>query len=165
MGKRARIQTGLRLDSGTVDRLRKSGRALSDEIRDRLERTFKEDASDPVTRELQQAVADIAELVRQDFGDWHHSRRAHAVFAAMLARHLAGYAPPKVPQEGAVADLFGPEIDDSAEAVSAIAEMRVRDNRRAHPYPHLERAVSRANQRRISSALRRMKAKPEGEKP
>lgn len=148
-----------------IGRLRQSSRGLSEEIRDRLERTLKEDATDPVTRELRNAVADIAELVRQDFGDWHTSRRAHAVFTAMLVLRLADYAPPKVAPSAAVSDLFSDAIEDSPEAIDAIARMRASDNRRTHSYPHLEAARKRKPSR-IGATLQRMRerhAKKEGD--
>jgi hypothetical protein len=132
MARQARVQTGLRLDGEVIDRLRHSERGLSDEIRDRLERTFKEDAIDAVTRELRDGLTNIAANLALDFGaQWHASPRAHEAFAAAIAQRVAAYAPP--PRDGVGAsDLFGP-----ADPPETIGRLRERDDQRTHGYEHL----------------------------
>jgi hypothetical protein len=156
MGRKPRIQTGLRLDNETIDQLRKSGRALSDEIRDRLERTFKEDAIDPATRELQHAVAWLAdEVSRQSDVAWQSNPNAQAALAAAIQTWLEITAPP---WQGAVSDLFGP--GDPATLGRSIARHYQRFKAEVEEtHPEILR------RRRIGSAVRGMRAKPEGEKP
>jgi hypothetical protein len=150
MVKRALVQTGLRLESKTIDRLRHGDRGLSDEIRDRIERTFKEDQIDPVTREFRDGLINIAELLRLDFGaEWHNSTRAHQAFAAALVQRLAAYAPPPDQPSAAVEALF-----DQPET---IGQLRERDDRRAHAYQHLEAA----QKGKTGKLLRHIKGKGE----
>lgn len=129
--QQARVQTGLRLEPAMIDRLRQSDRGLSDEIRDRLERTFKEDAIDAVTRELRDGLVNIAERLRADYGEWHKSPMAYQAFNAAMIQRIAQYEPPPEP-EGAASDLFGRS--------DTIGRLREHDDRRSHSYPHLETA-------------------------
>jgi hypothetical protein len=148
----ALVQTGLRLEPAVLERLRAGGLSASKALRDRLERSFREDELDPATRELRDAVTNLAEFVRRDFGDWASLPRAHAVFAAMIIERLAAYAP-KEPEPGSAAyDLEIGIIGDAPETIKAIAMMRERDDRRAHSYPVLE---SKTVNSRMASALRR----------
>ena len=94
--REALVQTGLRLEAEILDRLRSGGRSLSDEIRDRLERTFKEDALDPATRELRDGLLNMAAALRPDFeAEWHSSPYAHAAFAEAVMRRLANINHPR----------------------------------------------------------------------
>lgn len=146
--KRPRVQTGLRLDPAILKRLRNSERGLSDEIRDRLERTFKEDALDPVTREVRDQFVLIADLLRQDYGtDWHKSYRAQRALTAAIELVLADYAPSL--DSPAVSALFGPD-----EPPETIGRMRARDVQRRQSYPHLEAAQKRKHARAFSRAMR-----------
>jgi hypothetical protein len=153
----ALVQTGLRLEPAVLDRLREGGLSASKALRDRLDRTFREDDLDPATRELRDAVTNLAELVHRDFGDWHSSPRAHAVFAAMIVERLAAYAP----KVGDAAEDLGLGIGDAPETIKAIAMMRERDDRRAHAYPQLEART--AGPSRIAAAMRRNRTKKEGD--
>ena len=139
----ALVQTGLRLEAEIFDRLRSGGRGLSDEIRDRLERTFKEDAIDPVTRELCAGLLNIAVRLRSDFGsDWHASLWAHKAFVAAIVQRLAEYAPPERPSL-TVDALFDPP--------ETIGRLRERDDRREHSYSGLEAAQKRRSAGKLSA--------------
>jgi hypothetical protein len=152
----ALVQTGLRLEAEILDRLRSGGRGLSDEIRERLERTFKEDAIDPVTRELRGGLLTIAARLRADYGaEWHASWYAHQAFTAAIKQRLAGYEPPEPPPSAAVADLFEPP--------DTVGRLRERDDQRAQSYPHLEGAQKRHSTRRMARAARHMKATREND--
>jgi hypothetical protein len=151
-----RVHTGIRLDAKIVERLSGSGRGVSDQIRERLERTFAEDDLDAATRELRDGLVNIAARVRADFGcEWHMMPRAHQAFVAAVAQRVGGYAP--LPNESpAASDLmyFGP--DDAPET---IGRMRERDDQRAHDYQHLKTAQERTARRRMPSLARHIKAK------
>jgi len=108
---------------------------LPAEIRDRLEKSLKEDELDPATRELRDALTNIAAVVREDFGaDWHASSQALAHFTARLVKRINDYAP----KMGAAAEDLGLGATDAPETIAAIAELRDRDDRRRHHYPVLE---------------------------
>lgn len=129
-GRTTLVQTGLRLEPGILRRLR-TGRGISEEIRDRLERTFVEDALDPVTRELRDGVVNIINALRQDYeAEWHTSPAAHEALAAALAQRIANYAP----TPGALVDAVAEMPEDPPDL---IGRMRERDDRRAHTYRHL----------------------------
>jgi hypothetical protein len=130
------VQTGLRLEAGLLNRLRNSGRGLSDEIRDRLERTFKNDSIDPVTRELCDGLVNVAERLRDDFGaEWHAWPLAYQAFAAAIAQRIVAYAPPPGVMEDAAADLLGPNYPPET-----LGRIREQDDQRAHVYQHLAAA-------------------------
>jgi hypothetical protein len=132
--RRSSVQVGVRLDPEVADRLRGSPRGISDEIRERLERTFKYDEVDPVTRELVEGLINIAALLCVDFGgDWHAWPGAHKAFAAAVAQRLSAYAPPS----GMVVD---PESGFQEDETKIIGRVREKDDRRAHNYPHLNAA-------------------------
>jgi hypothetical protein len=152
--REALVQTGLRLESEILNRLRSGGRGLSDEIRDRLERTFREDAIDPVTRELRDGLLSIAALLRSDFAaDWHASPWAYKAFAAAIVQRLAEYEPPARPPSPSVDALFDPP--------ETIGRLRERDDQRAHDYPQLKASKQRKTARLLSA--RHLKAKKERE--
>jgi hypothetical protein len=150
------VQTGLRLEAEILDRLRSGGRGLSDEIRDRLQRTFKEDAIDPVTRELRDGLVSIAARLHLDSGaEWYASPYAHRAFVAAIAQRVDAYAPPPEESSAAVSDLFEPP--------DTVGRLRERDDRRAQSYPHLEGAQKRHSTRRMARAARHMKGKREND--
>ena len=104
--KKPRTQTGLRLEPEMFERLRNSPRGLSNEIRDRIERTFREDALDPVTGDLQYAVTWMSdELTRQAGRPWHASRKGREALAAAIETWLALSAK----SIGDAEDPFGPD--------------------------------------------------------
>jgi MoxR-like ATPase len=148
-------QTGLRLEAEILDRLRSADHSLSDEIRDRLQRTFKEDAIDPVTQELRDGLLNLAATTRQDAGaEWHQSPYAFQQFTAALMQRLAEYRPAGEPDSQAVAELFEPP--------EIVGRLRERDDRRAHPYPHLETAQKGRTAHKFGT-LRHRRAKKEGD--
>jgi len=154
---RKMMPTGLRLEPEILARLRASKRGLSDEIRDRLQRTFTEDAHDPVLRELRDALLNLAELVRIDCGgDWHSSPSANKEFVAAVTQRLAGYTPP--PRRGPVvaSDLLVDEPPDP----EMLGKIREQDDRRQHSYPRLEAAQRHKQPHQM--AARHMRAKQEG---
>jgi hypothetical protein len=135
---------GVRLDDEILDRLERGGGSLSDEIRERLKRTFTEDDLATATRELRDALVHLAAKLRADYGnrEWWESAYAHEAFVAAVMQRLAEYAPtPPSQKGGAVSDLFDPP--------DMIGRLRERDDRREHSYPQLEAA-----QKRRSSAHR-----------
>jgi hypothetical protein len=132
---RSLVHVGARVDSSIADRLRASERGLSDEIRERLERTFKYDAVDPVTRELLEGLINIAALLRVDFrAEWHSWPGAYRAFAAAVAQRLSAYAP-------GPGMLVDPESAIQEDELEIIGRMRERDDLRAHAYRHLTAAL------------------------
>jgi hypothetical protein len=155
-GKATLIQTGLRLEAEILDRLRSSDRGLSDEIRERLERTFKEDTTDPATRELCQFLVNLTVQVHRDFNmDWHRWPKAHAAFTAAVAQRLAGYTPPPT-HDAAATDLLGPH-----DPPETIGRLRETDDRRAGSYPVLVASLKRWAAAKTASFGRAMRAKKE----
>jgi hypothetical protein len=141
MAKEARIPTGLRLEPAIIEKLREDGQSLPSAIRDRLDRTFKEDAIDPVTREIRDQIVGLSELIRLDYGtDWHQSVRAHEAFAAGVAQVIADYAPTQNVGVVVASDLMFWGPDDPPEAVG---RLRARDEQRRKAYPMLEKAVNK----------------------
>jgi hypothetical protein len=139
----ARVHTGIRLDAATLERLGKGERGVSEEIRARLERTFKEDDLDPVMRELCDGLVKIAAKLRDDYRgeDWHTWPRAHEAFAAAAAQLVADYAPtPRVgPTPTALDDLYlGPDHPPDV-----IGKLRARDVEREHTLPYVTAALAR----------------------
>jgi hypothetical protein len=135
MGKKRGVHTAVVLPPEVLDQLRKSERAVSEEIRRRIARTFEQDAADPVMRELCNGISRIADKLRQDFGaDWHASPRAHQAFVAAVAQRIAQYTPPTGTESAARSDLVGTVgVDDPPET---IGRLRERDDRRRHQLPY-----------------------------
>lgn len=111
-----------------------SGKSIADEIRERLQRSFKEDALDPALRELRDGLANLAELVRIDCGDWRSSTRAHTEFVTAVMQRLAGYMPVPDDTVAAASDQPDPEM---------LGKIREQDDRRQHSYPQLKAAQQR----------------------
>jgi hypothetical protein len=129
---RSLVHIGVRVDPSIADRLRASNRGLSDEIRERLERTFKYDEIDPVTRELIEGLTNIAALLSVDFkGEWHAWPGAYEAFKSAVVQRLSAYAP----GPGMVVD---PECEINEDETEMTGRTRERDDRRAHDYPHLK---------------------------
>jgi hypothetical protein len=147
------VQIGVRLDPAVADRLRGGPRGLSDEIRERLERTFKYDDVDPVTRELVEGLINIAALLRVDYrAEWHTWPRAYEAFSAAVAQRLVGYAPPPGVMTDAASEMLG--ANDSPDTVG---RMRERDDQRTHAYQHL----TAAQVRKASGLTRHSRTKKE----
>jgi hypothetical protein len=153
------------------DRLRQSDLGVSEEIRRRVERTFVEDALDPVTRELLAGIVDLAAGVQADLGTpWHAYGEVLDVFAAAVARHIADYKPlPQGGVEGLFRDMgFGePAASQLKEAPDVLGATIARANQRMHSYEHLrrlqaERSRATTERERVRRGLSRMR-KPKGE--
>jgi hypothetical protein len=153
-GKReALVQTGLRLEADLLKRLRGGGQSLSDEIRDRLNRTFKEDAIDPVTRELRDGLVHIAARLREDYkSEWHESSSAREAFLAAIVQRLQGYS--YLAKKGPAEKLFEP--DGSPELIGRIRE---NDDRHLHSlsYPLLNSLPANARPSRATLPRRASK--------
>jgi hypothetical protein len=131
---RSLVHVSVRVNPAIADRLRASERGLSDEIRERLERSLKYDEVDPVTRELIEGLINIAALLSVDFrAEWHAWPGAYEAFAAAVAQRLSAYAPPP----GMMVD---PDSEIREDETETIGRMRERDDRRTHDYPHLKAA-------------------------
>jgi hypothetical protein len=108
------VQTAVRLPRELLDRLRQSERGVSEEIRERLGRTFIEDALDPPLRALIDDIVELAELVRSDVaGNWHSDPGAHAVFRSAVLALTDERKPKGPPIFGAARDLLGAGISKS----------------------------------------------------
>jgi hypothetical protein len=161
----ARVHTGVRLDAAIFERLSKSKLGLSEEIRQRVERTFNEDDLDAVTRELRDGLVNIAALIRADFGtEWHSYPRAYEAFLAAVVQRLENYAPPPPPQistpgVSGLGSTLGP--NDPPETIGRIRE---NDDRRTKTYPHLT-AASQARTRMLAARMaRHVRSKGQGER-
>jgi hypothetical protein len=161
-------QMGVALDDALRSRLETSAAAkdhsLAEEIRQRLEHDFKEEAIDPVTRELVTGIIRLAETILLDLGAaWHASPKLHEAFAAAVTERLAGYAPPPRVEEAswALGLLGAPRLlshpEDSPQTIGRTHE---RHDQRSHSYEHLQ-AAQRAKMsrlaRRASKAIGRKK--------
>ena len=130
------------IDAATVERLSAGNRRVSDEIRERLDRTFNEDQLDPVTRELRDIVVDLAKALAVDYrGAWHQSSGCHQAFGSAVAAVIKAHAPK--PTTG-ISALMEPDIPPET-----LGQIRLRDIQREHSYPHLE-AAQRRQQRRLT---------------
>jgi hypothetical protein len=137
-----RVKTGLWLEAEILDRLRGGKLGLSDEIRDRLHRALKEDALDPVVREVRDIVVELTRLIDLDYGrPWHQSRHGHHAFMTALAAVLSEYEP-ELPT-GAPSPM---EADLQPESVG---RLRAQDVLRGRTYPHLEAAAKRRRPGRL----------------
>jgi len=160
MGKQKRsrgVHTAVVLPPDMLEQLRRSERGVSEEIRRRLALTFEQDAADPITRELHAGLANIATQLKQDFGtEWHTMQRPYEAFVAAVVQRLANYKPPQR-EEVAATDLLFAGPDGPPETIGRLRES---DDRRAHPYPHLEVA----QRRRSPLRSLHIRAKKEGDK-
>jgi hypothetical protein len=108
----------------------KSGNSLGEEIRQRLERTIEQDASDPITRELASAVVNLAATLAASFGaEWHSHEELRGIFAAAIAQRLAKI---KLSPKGALA--LASQLQQAPDALGAVIE---RADAHAHFYQHL----------------------------
>lgn len=147
------VRTSVVLPPELLEKLRQSERGPSVEIRQRLQRTFSEDALDPVVREVRDLVVDLAKLIELDYGrPWHRSPRGHQAFMIALAAVLQQYEPERPPVPVA-SDLMEPDVPPES-----LGQIRAQDVRRWHTYPHLEAAAKRKTAR----LGRHIRAKQEG---
>jgi hypothetical protein len=76
----------------------KAGRSIAEEIRQRLERTFEEDARDPVLREFVSDIIGLSIYLKGDTGSaWHEHPAAHAAFRSGVLALLEQYKPEGAP--------------------------------------------------------------------
>ena len=130
-----------------------AGHSVAAEIRKRVERTFNEDAIDPVMRELIGGILTTALSIELDLvGSWHAHPAVHRAFAAAVAQRLADYKPAgerveHTTLEGHFAGNLGlSSADDSPETIGRTHE---RHDRRSHSYPYLEAAQQAASRRHL----------------
>jgi hypothetical protein len=143
-----------------LERLGKGERGVSEEIRERIERTFKEDEIDAPTRELRDFLVHIAAQLRDDYGtDWHKAPRAYQAFVAAIIEQLRPYEPVREPGPVAASDLLylGPDHPPDV-----VGKLRARDVRRTHSYPQLEAALEAERERRRRSGVSVQSKKKEG---
>ncbi len=95
-----------------------AGHSIAEEIRRRLERTFEEDARDPVLRDFVSDLVELAQLVKLDTGmAWHKDAASHAAFHSALLALLAQHKPEGPPVFTIARDLFGSGRSDDPETV------------------------------------------------
>jgi hypothetical protein len=112
------VPTAIRLPREMYERLKRLPGGLAEQIRSRVELTFRNDEIDEPTRKLMAAVENLAVLVRlQTCHEWHSHPAANRVLrhaiVARLARLKGGgeeasFAPDELPK----ARLVAPESDD-----------------------------------------------------
>lgn len=117
------VQSSVRLPRLLFDQLQQSndergGRGVSEEIRDRLEASFKpkptEETSDPKTWELLDAVNYVATNIRSWYGPWWENRFAFDVLKEAINRILTQRFQPKgepVAKPGPLAEIVFSEGD------------------------------------------------------
>ncbi len=135
------MQTAIRLPREMHVRLSQGEGGVSEEMRRRIERTFVEDALDPVTRELIAGIINLDQSIRVDLGaPWHGFQGPHAAFAAAVAQRIANYKPPAKPgAEQAVRDLLGAGLSGPDDLPETVGRTHERHDRRSHQYPHLQK--------------------------
>jgi hypothetical protein len=102
------VQTAIRFPVEMFERLKQGGAGVSEEIRNRVARTFaEEDAGDAQTRELAAGlVAMIADIHALASLPWHRHPEVHQAVVEAAKAWLEGNAPPP-PTSAAVEALFG----------------------------------------------------------
>jgi hypothetical protein len=137
------VQTAVRLPVEMHEQLRQSSGSggVSEEIRRRLQRSFDDDAVDPVTREVATAIVHLAADVQRDYGaSWYGYEETHNIFVAAVAVHLAEYKPPAASLLSQLIMGFGEQVaGQMQQAPDALGAMLARSNRRSHSYEQLNR--------------------------
>ena len=89
------VQTAVRLPREMHERLKGSALGVSEEIRQRVARSFfEEDATDAPTRELAEDIVRMAADVRANGIEWHRHPKAHEAFTAAIVTWLEIIKPP-----------------------------------------------------------------------
>ncbi len=106
--KKPRVQVAVRLEPEMLEELQKDGHlSLSDEIRQRINRTLFLDTYDDATRAFAEDVMWLAnEISRQVGSTWSFSHNGHLALGTAVQTWLEINAPPL---QGAASDLFGPD--------------------------------------------------------
>jgi hypothetical protein len=161
--KQETVQTAVRIPRAMLDRLRESELGVSEEIRQRIERTLQEDTVDPITRELLIGIGNLAAAVQADLGTaWHSYQEVQEVFAAAVVQRLAAYKPSQRTTAfiQLARDLLGEtaasQVSGAPDAVGATIE---RADRRTRAYEQLQRLQTA----RARSPLSSMRRKPKEE--
>jgi len=103
---RETVQTAVRLPREMHEKLKQSPVGVSEEIRQRLERSLNDDAIDPETRELAAAVINLAEKIRPLAGSaWHQHRHVRAALTEAISTWMQGIQPDTIAD--ATHDLLG----------------------------------------------------------
>jgi hypothetical protein len=112
MGKRAKVQTALRLDEEVIDRLRQDGRVLADEIRDRVDWTLEIEPCDAATKDFLRQVARMAADIERETGSpWHKHAGSLAAFRQALLSRLKRVQPEGPAKFGARPHQSGGQSD------------------------------------------------------
>jgi hypothetical protein len=91
-----------------------AGHSIAEEIRERVERTFLQDALDPALRTLVEDVIALAQMVNTDTGSaWDRDPGSHAAFKSAISALLAERQPSGAPTFGAVRDGLGARLFDT----------------------------------------------------
>jgi hypothetical protein len=94
----------------------RSGRPVSDEIRERLEQSLDDDAFDDQTRELTAAILEVAREVETETGAaWPCDGAAHRTFRRAMLRILSKWRPADY-EENPLATVDLPPFQDRAHA-------------------------------------------------
>jgi aminopeptidase N len=130
LGKSKRLpQIALRLAPDDERRLEaamaKSGATLSDEVRERLRRTFDQDERDPKARQLTEAI-DLLITAAKPYGGWHTDPYAFRVFRDALTRVLNLFMPAGE-LKPSISDVPSPESAGHTIAVAVIQELTMRE--------------------------------------
>jgi hypothetical protein len=107
-----RIHTGIRLDAEIVERLSESGLGVSEEIRDRIYRTLREDALGPDLRRLLADIAWLAGEIDNQVGissSWQALPKANDALAEAIRAWLQIIKPKSFGTIPGASDLMGPD--------------------------------------------------------
>jgi hypothetical protein len=107
------------------DQLRQSAIGLSEEIRQRVDRTLYEDQFDAQTREFAVDIMHIADMVKDTGVTWHQNPKAFEAFSIAVAEWLKVIEPKWV--GGAADDLLGPVDPGTLGVTIARAYKRMKD--------------------------------------
>jgi hypothetical protein len=115
--KRGGIHTAVVLEPEVHERLKGSKNGISQEIRERINRTFLEEKDAAPSRELADAVRRMAEEISRQTGTpWHSTIKGRQAIMAAFQHFLDA-----VPAPMAAEDMFGP--DDPSTLGRVIARM------------------------------------------
>src|SRR5258708_425104 len=119
------VHTAVVLPQVTIERLKKSGRGMSEEIRARLTSSLLYDELDPKTRLLAAEIIQLAEEVRREFAsEWHADVNTYKAFIAAVADQLESHRPT------AVSDSTGTTSHDAPpETIGRVLARRYRRDR------------------------------------
>jgi hypothetical protein len=107
------------------ERLSSSELGLSEEIRQRIDRTLYEDQFDSQTRELAVDIMQIADMVKDTKVAWHENPRAFEAFSVAVAEWLKVIEPKW--RGGAADDLLGPMDPGTLGLTIARSYRRIKD--------------------------------------